>query len=81
MKCSLVLPAGLDALVRIHRAASCVSVCIVQAWVQMLSKSRLVFSALAGVLEGTYDSQRCLCNLERLDRPTETGWDGLPGIR
>lgn len=38
------------------------------------------FAFISGVLEGTYDSQWCLCNLERLDRPTETGWYGLPGI-
>lgn len=34
-----------------------------------------------GPFKGSYDLERGLCDLERLDRPTEAGWDGIPGVR
>lgn len=38
-------------------------------------------AVLAGLFKGPYDLERCVCDLERLDRPTKAGWDGISGIR
>ncbi len=41
----------------------------------------LSHSLSPGPFKGSYDLERGVCDLERLDRPTEAGWDGLPGVR
>lgn len=34
----------------------------------------------SGPFKGSYDLEWGVCDLERLDRPTEAGWDGIPGV-
>lgn len=38
-------------------------------------------AVLAGLFKGSYDPERRVCDLERLDRPTKAGWDGISGVR
>lgn len=34
-----------------------------------------------GLPEGSHDFERCVCDVARLDRPAEAGWDGIPRVR